>query len=609
MHSDMMVAKPSEMKGKWTECFNEKRPLYLEIGCGKGNFILGMAQMYPDRSFLAVEGDQSVAVTAVEKIKDVNVHNVIFISCYVNDITDWFAEGEIKGIYLNFSDPWPKTQYAKRRLTYNVKLKQYFRIMNKGFIEFKTDNDGLFNYSLTQFKTCSLKIAEISRDLHKSEYVKNNVMTEYEQKFSGKGKNINYAKVYEGEITDMGKMAALNGRTIPKEDKIFGISSSAKKMIQEKGKENVINATIGALLDDNADLIVLSSVDEAVKSLKPQEYAEYSPIAGTAGFRDAIKKAAFGKFVSSSYCEAVATPGGTGAIRNAVDNYSCMGDKILTADWHWTPYKTIADEIGRGLETFKMFDDEGYFNIEDFKYKVRKLLKNQEHLVIILNTPANNPTGYSLSEEDWGKVTAVLNDVDMDKKVALVVDVAYIDFAGDEEETRKFLPFMEKMNENVLPIIAYSTSKTFTFYGFRCAAMICMAKTEEIAEEFVKVNTFASRGTWSNSPRGPQTVIEKIYADNELLARVDSERKEMREMLMRRGRAFEEKAAEVGLPVVPFRAGFFISIPCDNPDLVCAKLAKKSAFVVPMNKGVRVSVASISEEKCRLLPALIKEVL
>ena len=402
-------------------------------------------------------------------------------------------------------------------------------------------------------------------------------------------------------------MAAKGGRTIPKEDKIFGISNRANAMIEKKGKDAVINATIGALLDDNGDLMVLSSIDETFRSLTPQEYAAYAPIAGIPAFRKAVVKAALGKYETKRYVEAVATPGGTGSIRNTIANYSQAGDKVLTSDWFWAPYRTIASEIGKGLDTFQLFNDERKFNIASFEQKVFELLEQQEYLTIILNTPAHNPTGYSLTIEDWESVVAVLNKVPAGRKVALLVDVAYIDFAGDEDEYRKFLPVLEGLPVNVLPIIGYSASKTLTAYGMRCGAMICLAPTEAIAKEFKSVGEFSSRGSWSNCSRAGQSVMARIYADEELLARVTRERAEIRDMLLRRGKAFEEEAKKVDLVTVPFDAGFFVSIPCDDPDAVASKLEEKGIFTVPLAKGVRVSIASVSEEKCRIIPAEIKK--
>ena len=165
------------------------------------------------------------------------------------------------------------------------------------------------------------------------------------------------------------------------------------------------------------------------------------------------------------------------------------------------------------------------------------------------------------------------------------------------------------MPESVLPLISHSFSKTYTLYGMRCGALVCMAKTKEIAEEFKQVCEFSSRASWSNCARAPQMIVAKIYADPKLKARVDEEREGFRDMLLRRGKAFETAAREVGLEIVPFDAGFFASIPCTDPDAVSAELEKEGIFLVPLAKGVRVSIASISEKVCAALPAKIKAAL
>ena len=402
-------------------------------------------------------------------------------------------------------------------------------------------------------------------------------------------------------------MAAFNGRDIPERDRNFTAVGNAKAAIAKKGKEAVVNATVGALYDDDANLVVLDSVARTFRELSGTDFAEYAPIAGTPGFREAVRKAAFGSYEPKSYVGIVATPGGTGSISNAVDNYSCPGDRILTHNWYWGPYGNIASEQGKSLETFEMFDEEGRFNIADFEYKVSKLLRNQEHLVIILNTPASNPTGYSLSMDDWYGVKRVLDGVDLEKKVTLIIDAAYIDFAGEMDEVRAFLPVIDNLRGNILPVIAYSASKTFTMYGARCAAMLCLAHTPEVAAEFEKVCSFFARTAWSNSPRAPQTVIEKIYSDPELLKETDDERRHWRDMLRARGHAFENAAAECGLEIVPFRAGFFVTIPYKDPDALINALGKKDIFLIPVNGGVRVSVAAVAEDKCRKLPAVIKD--
>lgn len=401
-------------------------------------------------------------------------------------------------------------------------------------------------------------------------------------------------------------MAQENGRNIPLEDKIFGISQKAKKMQEERGKENVVDATIGALLDDDGKLIVLSSVDCVLKNLKPEEYAAYAPIAGTPEFRKYVCKSAFGNFEPKSVVEAVATPGGTGAIRNAISNYSKRGDKILVPDWFWANYTTIADQEGRDTDIFTFLDKNGRFNIKSFEEHVGKLLAVQDSLLMIINTPAQNPTGYAVNEEDWGKIIEALKSEKFaKKKISIIVDIAYIDFAGEPESCRKFLSKIDNLPANILPIVAYSLSKTFTLYGMRCGAVICMAANRQIADEFVRVNQASARATWSNCNRLPMTILTKIYEDADLLKKVDEEREIYRNLLLERGSTFEREAKKIGLEMVPFYGGFFATVPCENSGTVAQRLQEEGIFLIPLEKGLRISLASVSKARCEMLPAKI----
>ena len=403
------------------------------------------------------------------------------------------------------------------------------------------------------------------------------------------------------------KMAEANNRVIAVEDKIFGINQKAKEMAAREGADKVVNATIGSLLDDDGNLVILSSVVEVLNHLAPIDYADYAPIAGTPDFLKAIKRAAFGSYVPKAFTEAVATPGGTGAIRNTIQNYSKRGDQVLTSDWYWSPYSTIAQDIERSIATYTLFDDEDKFNIASFEGKIKELLSKQDGLVIILNTPAHNPTGYSFTSDDWNKIVKTVKSAAADsaKKITLLVDVAYIDYAGDEEEHRQFFPLLDDFPANILVVVAYSLSKSCTMYGMRSGAMICMTPDKEIAEEFKTVCAFSCRGTWSNCNRSAMTTLSNIYADEALLEKVTHERQKYCKMLVQRGRTFAKAASEIGLKTVPFEAGFFVTVPCQNAEEVGLELQKAGIFTVPVGKGLRVSVASISEERCKMLPSFI----
>lgn len=195
---DLMVKEPVSNKGKWREVLGKSKDckLYLEIGSGKGRFITNLALRDTESMFIAIEGQESVALRAMESLRRQEVKNVAFLLQYIDDIRDMFEDGELDGIYLNFSDPWPKARHAKRRLTYRKRLMQYAKVVgSKGFIQFKTDNDPLFEFSLEEIEFTQLPVIAMTRDLHNSELFEGNVMTEYEEKFSRWGKSINYVKI------------------------------------------------------------------------------------------------------------------------------------------------------------------------------------------------------------------------------------------------------------------------------------------------------------------------------------------------------------------------------------------------------------------------------
>lgn len=195
MNSGFLVQEPEKFKGKWHEIFENHNPIYLEIGSGKGKFIFDMAYSNPDKNYIAIEGQSNVALRALEKAEAGQLPNLRIFIAYVHDLKDYFDRGELEGIYLNFSDPWPKARHAKRRLTYRDRLLNYREILNgNGAVEFKTDNDGLFEFTLEEIEACGARILEQTADLHASTFKSRDITTEYEDRFKGKGKNINYVK-------------------------------------------------------------------------------------------------------------------------------------------------------------------------------------------------------------------------------------------------------------------------------------------------------------------------------------------------------------------------------------------------------------------------------
>ena len=327
-------------------------------------------------------------------------------------------------------------------------------------------------------------------------------------------------------------------------DVIFGASAACNEAIQKYGADKVTNGTIGAIMDDEGKLICIPTVEKVLRSLPTNELAAYAPIIGLPAYLEAVKNLTFADNKPDGYLEAVATAGGTGAIHNTIWNYSEIGDSILTSDWYWGTYNVLCQEAGRKLETYELFDENMNYNIESFTDKVNTLLADQDSLLIIINTPAHNPTGYSLSEEDWDKVLDVCKEHAKggNKKITLLVDIAYIDYAGEKNECRKFMRKFSNLPENIFTIFAFSMSKGYTLYGQRTGAMVGLSSSKELTTEFLNVCKYTSRATWSNINRGAMATLAAIDQDKTLLAQFEAERDAIYQTIKQRGAIFMEEA-------------------------------------------------------------------
>ena len=381
-------------------------------------------------------------------------------------------------------------------------------------------------------------------------------------------------------------------------DVIFGASAACAEAVKEHGADKVTNATIGAIMGEDEKLACIPTMEKVFHQLPIADAIAYAPIAGLPGYLDTVIDLTFADNKPEGYLAAVATAGGTGAIHHAIVNYTEAGDQVLTSDWFWGTYNVLCQEQGRTLTTYQLFDENQNYNLKALAAKLEELFAKQDSLLLIINTPAHNPTGYSLSEADWTGVLDLCRKYAAEgKKVNLLVDIAYIDYAGEKNECRSFMKQFSNLPENIFTMFAFSMSKGYTMYGQRTGAIIGLSASKELVDEFVDVAKYSSRATWSNINRGAMAVLNAIQQDAGLLADFEAERESLYEIIRDRAAIFMKEAQECGLNALPYKAGFFLSTPAKDSKAVCDELHKDLIFAVPLKAGVRIAVCSVPKQK------------
>ena len=199
--SEIWLRDAKRLRGNWRSLMPEAREIRLEVGCGKGKFTVETAAAEPDVLLIAVERVNEAMLLGMERALEMGLKNVFFLSLDAAELEEYFADGEVDLIYLNFCDPWPRKKNAKRRLTFRTFLEKYKKILRKdGEIHFKTDNSPLFEWSLGEFEACGLEIRNLTRNLHENGPV--GIMTGYEEKFYQLGTPINRCELVSREKTN-----------------------------------------------------------------------------------------------------------------------------------------------------------------------------------------------------------------------------------------------------------------------------------------------------------------------------------------------------------------------------------------------------------------------
>ena len=387
----------------------------------------------------------------------------------------------------------------------------------------------------------------------------------------------------------------------PGDDPIFSLNAEALR--RSRAGEEILNATLGALMDDEGRLAILPSVFEALRAVPPEAAAAYAPIAGPPRFLAAVVRDLFGEGPLGQASVAVATPGGTGALHHAIVNFLEPGQALLTTSYHWSPYQILAAHTGRRVETFRMFDGEGRIDLAALERALRRQVQVQGRALLILNTPCHNPTGYALDAREWREVLDLTNEIARSAPLALAVDHAYAKFgrSGIEPWARAD----GALDGDAVLLVAWTVSKSFAQYGARVGALVACHRDDAERRRIQNALSFSCRGTWSNCNHHGMLAITELLSDPDLRARSDAERERLRQLLDQRVSAFNRHAARAGLRYPRYEGGFFVTVFTPDAERTASRMRELGVFVVPLPGAVRVALCSTpARDVPRLVEAL-----
>ncbi len=389
----------------------------------------------------------------------------------------------------------------------------------------------------------------------------------------------------------------------PGDDPIFALNAEAQR--RAAAGESIVNATLGALMENDGTLAVMPSVIDAISRVPVKKAAAYAPIHGDAVFLRAVIHDLFGAGPLAAKAVAAATPGGTGALHHAIVNFLEPGQALLTTNYFWGPYHTLAVHTRRAVETFEMFDARGRFDLAAFDEGLKRLVARQGRALVFFNFPCNNPTGYSLDESEWSAVAEIVGRHAERAPVAFLLDLAYERFGG--KTTHGWSRAIERMLDSAVVLIAWTASKAFAQYGARVGALVALHEDARERERIVNALGFSCRGTWSNCNHLGLLAITELLGEPALKARADKERAHLIALLDERVAAFNHEAARAGLRYPRYEGGFFVSVFTPDSELTAKGMRESGVFVVPMKGAVRVALCSTPAREVHRLVAGLQQ--
>lgn len=391
-------------------------------------------------------------------------------------------------------------------------------------------------------------------------------------------------------------------RDFPADDPIFALNTEAQA--RKAAGESILNATVGVLLDEAGQLVVHETVMDLWRELGAMDVAPYAPIAGDPAFLKALVQRYWPDLTGAG--AACATPGGSGALSLSLRNFLEPGQALLTTAPYWGPYATMAGEQGMRVETAPWPAAGQALDAAVWDRALRAQMKAQGRVMVWLNEPCHNPSGRSLSASDRAALAGLLREVSALGPVTLILDLAYLDYTREPGAVAAALKDYAALGAEgrVLVGAAMSLSKAMTLYGGRGGALAFPWCDDPALQAAL---TQSSRGTWSNCPRAPQSLLLRLARDGKAQARLAAEHRHWSEVMAARAQALDEALEAEGMAPFRWTGGFFVTAPAADPEAACEALKAEGVFTVPLPEGLRVGLCSMRRDEApRLAHALRK---
>lgn len=394
-------------------------------------------------------------------------------------------------------------------------------------------------------------------------------------------------------------------------DKVFKAAVAANKAKENFG-DKVVDATLGTLFDEEGNFVAFDSVWNTYETIDKIQKAKYaSSIQGNPDFNQAIYNWLFGSNGLEIPCEIIATPGGAGAISSTMKNVLNPGETVIKPSQGWGPYKTMALECAITLTDYNMFKKDS-FDIEDFKLTLTNVMNIQGKVLVIINDPCHNPTGYTLTGDEWDQIISFVNTLSKRGPIIILNDIAYVDYTTIGNDWKKHFQKYNKLKENVMIVIAFSCSKTLTAYGTRVGAQVVLSKDEKQLEDFKNAAIYSARSIWSTVNNSAMKLFSTIINDDNLRETFINEKQYYVDLLRERASIFVSEAKEVGLEIYPHVEGFFVTVKVKDyatKEKLNLKLQENNIFIVEVDGGLRVAICSVSKRKLKGLAKRIKNIM